>query len=553
MNSSGQPEAWELADYWRVLRRRWWAVVLLACVGLAIAAAAVKVLPKSYTAYATVSVNALPLDTRALPAGGTLDMDNEAQLVQSRAVARLAAKSLHYPTSPSALSSEVTVTVPANTTFLQIACKASNASHAADCANAFASAYLTTRLAQTATAVQGQLTAVKQKANKILPQVVQLNASGYPTKQTAKIAHHFQLKSANTQLDALLSRINYLTSELASLQGPNNASAGSITAAARTPSSASSPRKTLILPSGLAVGLVVGLLLAFGLELRDERLHGARDVELACAVPTLLDLTGKRAKSGRDLVPSGSEPLKAFELAEYVANIPAEDRCFVVLVAGATPESGTSLVAVNLAAALSKLRSDVFLVSGGPEATRVPQLLGVENRTGLAQLLAGTTTIDKAARSPRDFADLRVIGPGRARAGAALRNTFDARHDLVADLRSQARIVILEAPLGGGASPAFSLAEFADAAILVVETTRTKRSELKGWLGQLERLRVAVLGAVIVPRLDRAARTRSKQPPRRGRIVRRRAPSPAPAVPIAAGGERNGRDSGGSVTISPLR
>ncbi len=551
MNSSGQPETWELADYWRVLRRRWWVVVLLACVGLAIAAAAITVLPKTYTAYTTVSVNALPLDTRALPAGGTIDMDNEAQLVQSRAVTRQAAKALRYPTSASALSSDVTVTVPANTTFLQIACKASTPSHAADCANALASAYLSTRLSQTANAVQAQLTAVKAKANKILPQVVQLNASGYPTKQTAKIAHHFQLKSANTQLDALLNRINYLTSELASLQGSNNTSAGSITAAARTPSSASSPRKMLILPSGLAAGLVVGILLAFALELRDERLHGARDVELACAVPTLLDLAGKRAKSSRDLMPSGSEPLKAFELAEYVANIPA-DGCLVVVIAGATPESGTSLVAVNLAAALSKLRSDVFLVSGGPEATRIPQLLGVENRTGLAQLLAGTTTIDKAARGARDFGELRVIGPGRARAGAALRNTYEARRELIADLRSQARVVILEAPLGSGASPAFSLAEFADAAILVVETTRTKRSELKGWLGQLERLRVAVLGTVIVPRLDRAARTRSTQRPRRGRIVRRRAPKPAPAVPIAAPSEQNGRQSGGSVTISPL-
>jgi len=112
MNSSGQPEAWELADYWRVLRRRWWVVVLLACVGLAIAEAAVKVLPKSYTASATVSVTALPLDTRALPEGCTIDMDNAAQLVQSREVARLAATSLRYTAPTSALSTDATVTVP---------------------------------------------------------------------------------------------------------------------------------------------------------------------------------------------------------------------------------------------------------------------------------------------------------------------------------------------------------------------------------------------------------------------------------------------------------
>ncbi len=544
MNSSGQPEAWELADYGRVLRRRWLVVVLVACVGLAIAALAVKVLPKTYSAMTTVSVNALPTDTRVLP-GGTVDMDNEAQLVQSRAVAREAAKKMGV--SSSGLSNDVTVTVPANTTVLEIACKQATASRAANCANAFASAYLAARLAQAANAVQGQLTALRFKANKILPQVVQMNASAYPTKQTAKIAHHFQLKSANSQLNALLGRINYLSAQLAALEGPNNTSAGSVVAVAHPPSSASSPRKMLLLPSGLIGGLIVGLLLAFGLELKDERLRGARDVELACDVPTLLDLAGKRSKTTSDLKPSGSEPLTAFELAEYVANMPVEG-CFVVLVAGATPESGTSLVAANLAAALSKVRSDVILVSGGPEATRVPQLLGVEQRIGLAQLLAGNATIDRALQSPGDFDDLQVIGPGRARPGAALHNTYDARRRLIADLRSQARLVILEAPLGSGSAPAFSMAEFADAAIVVVEAMKTKRRELRAWLSQLERLRVAVLGTVIVPRLDHPTQPRSP----RTRVVRRRGPKSAPAVPIAAKGEQNGR-SGDSVTIAPLR
>ena len=63
-------------------------------------------------------------------------MDSEAQLVQAPAVTQLAAKGLRPSTTAKKLSSEISVTVPANTTVLDIACESSTASRAAACANA---------------------------------------------------------------------------------------------------------------------------------------------------------------------------------------------------------------------------------------------------------------------------------------------------------------------------------------------------------------------------------------------------------------------------------
>ena len=55
-----------------------------------------------------------------------------------------------------------------------------------------------------------------------------------------------------------------------------NPSAGSILSAATPPSSASSPKKLLVLPSGLLLGLLVGLVLAFVLDRRHRRILGPR-------------------------------------------------------------------------------------------------------------------------------------------------------------------------------------------------------------------------------------------------------------------------------------
>jgi hypothetical protein len=253
-------------------------------------------------------------------------------------------------------------------------------------------------------------------------------------------------------------------------------------------------------------GLFVGLLLAIWLEIRDDRLHDARDVERHFGLPTLLNLRGKGRRAGADLL-TGPGSVRAFsQLADYVATAPT-DGSLVLLVSGTSPEEGTSVVAANLAAALSEVRPDVFLVCAGPGVTLVPQLLGLQRRSGLTELLTGDASIDGAAQIPGHLVDLRVIGPGTNGASPAARFEYDVRRKLIADLRSQARFVIVEAPLTSGESrsPVLTLGEFADAAIVVVESSTLKRQDVDGLLRHLERIRVPVMGSVVIPRLDYAA------------------------------------------------
>jgi capsular polysaccharide biosynthesis protein len=527
MTTSTTSDSWELADYVRVLRRRWRVALALTLIGLLIAGGVIALAPKTYTATASVSVAGLPTDARPAKGSGTgVDMDNEAHLAQSHAVAQVAVRQLKPPPDVGQLIDSVSVTVPPNTTLMDIACHARTASQAAACANAVAAAYLSTRRTDAGNSVSAQLAALRSKVASILPGVIKANGQVSPTTRgttpsTSTITHQLEAKAANDELNALLSRVDSLTPELASLQAQNSTTAGHLVNSAGPPSSPSSPRTAVVLPSGLVAGLIAGLLVALALELRDPRLREARDIERVHGVPTLLDLQAKQLKAGNDLGSAARQPVS--ELAEYVATTPTEGS-FLLLVAGASAEAGISLVAANLAAALSEARPDVFLVSAAPGATLLPQVLGIEGRRGLAELLAGKAKIDEVVRTPGDLPDLRVILPGTESGGAAVGRNYDARRNLVVELRSLARYVIVESPLTHEGSPVLTLAEFADAAIIVVEASRTERRDVDGWLRHLERIRIPVLGAVVVPRLGDAMRRRT----RLARVMRRRASKPEP-------------------------
>ena len=170
MNPVQRPDSFEAADYMGVLRRRWWIVLALTIVGLVAAFAYVTVAPKAYTATASVNVVPTAADQTNPVAGSrtngaTVNLDTEAQVVQSTTVATIAAKMMHSPLTPWALDQQVNVTVPPNSSILDISCKASTPAGAATCANDFAKAYLQNRSTTATNYINQQLQKLQKKIN----------------------------------------------------------------------------------------------------------------------------------------------------------------------------------------------------------------------------------------------------------------------------------------------------------------------------------------------------------------------------------------------------
>jgi Mrp family chromosome partitioning ATPase/capsular polysaccharide biosynthesis protein len=498
-------------------------VLLVALVGVVGAYGYAKVTPKTYTSSVLVEVIPLPNNANALAGrtSGPVNMDNEAQVAQSIRVATLALTLLHSHTSPEALVKHISVTVPPNTTFLQIGCSAPTPLSAQECAQALGTAYLSDRLAAALGGVEATqqtdrttIAGLTTQIQKVKTQLDSLPANS-PTKTTLEL----RLKNDNALLATLQVQSSQIVTVLADL---NPAAVGSVASPASRPTNPTSPRLRLVLPSGLLFGLIVGLGLAFYVDRRDLRIHETDDVERFLGLPLLLDSANAQGDADETtLAPPRSQLGREFmTLAEHVAAA-LGDTGHVLLVADTSTGSGCSSIVGNLAATMAITRGEVVLVCAGARDSAAPQLLGATGGAGLTEVLAGSATPAAAARQSQSVPRLRVIGPGEITLAASSYPQQETFQRLVSDLSSTARYVIIEVQSVGDAAEAFGLSEFADAAVLVIELDRTTRPDALDCLRRLDRLNIPLLGAVTAPPRDFVEpRPRASDRPR----LRRRSP-----------------------------
>lgn len=503
MTASAETGSFEGGDYLGVLRRRWWIVFGLVCLGTLAAAAYVVVAPKTYVATSSVYVDANAANANQLLNSRTttaVNMDNETQIVQSSSVAARAAKLLHTGVSTQQLARRVSVTVPANTTVLQISCSARSATRAAACAQAFAKSYLASRQATAASKINSEIAELTAKATPLQADSVTLQH-----KIAALSSGSSQLAATHAKLATVASQLAPLRAAIASLGAATNVNAGYIITAAVPPSKASSPKTTLYLPSGLMAGLLIGLIAAFIADRRDDRIHAATDVERFLDLPVLLRPFQKKLSPPTPLFSQRSKPGRAFTELTRVIAATLGDGSHVLLVAGTAAGPSTSIVAANVAATLARTRSHVILVCA--ETSVSPRLFGVDAGRGLAEAIAGTATVSDVTRRAAEVAGLRVVTQGFYNAAALNSPQYDASRRVVTELKRDARYVVIEAEAVGDGADTFNLAEFADAALVVIEVGSSRQSEAADTIRLLDRMRTAVLGAAVLP----ASRGRSRE------------------------------------------
>ena len=524
MTVHASTDSFEIGDYIGVFRRRVWIVVAFTCAGLLLSTAYTLVHHKSYTATASVFVSANAANASQLAdsrTGGSINMDNEAQIVQSDAVASLVAKDLGKVTSLSALIKQVTVTVPANTTVLQISCSQGSAARAAKCAQDFANSYLVSRQATARAKINADMKQEEARTAPLEAQLVTLQ-----NKINALPSSSPKLTAYRTQLEDIASQLGPLRSAIASFGASTNYNAGNIITNAVPPTSPSSPRKLLYLPAGLMLGLLIGLIAAFVIERRDDRIHTARDLPRFLDVPVLFS-TSDSSRLRASVVSGRSRAGQAFtELAQTLATSLGEGN-HVLVVAGASAGPDVSIVSANLAATLARIRGDVILVCADLDSSLSPQLLGMASERGLAEVITGSATMDEVATPWPEISRLRVITPGLDKTAALQEVQYDSCRRLVAAMRSEARYVVVEVAGTADGADTLGLAEFADAALIVAEVGKTERGEVVSCIRRLDHLRTEVLGAAVLPHLGRAARTPARPAPARSARIPQRGPSPS--------------------------
>jgi capsular polysaccharide biosynthesis protein/MinD-like ATPase involved in chromosome partitioning or flagellar assembly len=542
MNHAPGHDDLQLADYAGVLRRRWWLIFILAVIGTLASIGYFKVSHKVYIATASVYVTANGGTTNQVADGrttGAVNLDTEAQVVQSATVAQAAAKLMHATQTLPQLIKRVSVTVPANSQVLSISCQASSAVGAADCAQSFAQAFLTYTSSSTTTAANSQISALQLKISALESASAKLTVEvgSLPDNSSQRATAQEQLSSDQGQLSSLNSQVAQLTAELI------NPSGGSILSNALPPASPSSPKPLLILPSGLLAGLLIGLILAFIVDRRDRRIRSPRDLA-NINVPVLMSLPQKRSAVELAIASPRSQVGRDFSGLAHLLTSSLGAGSHVILVTGAQVGNGVSLVAANLAVSLSRNQPDVTLVCADLEGSVIPAMVDLPSGPGLTDLLAAGSPSGDAGVQVAVAPRLRVITPGSAAGIETEDLQQDAVERLMVRLRGMARWIIVEAPSVTSGPDAYTLAQTADTAILVVEVPRTRSDQVLESVEYLDRMGASVLGAAVL-RSPKAFVPRETAVPAEPSHVLpgRRVASPvasADAVPVPSGSAANG-------------
>ncbi|QUX29993.1 lipopolysaccharide biosynthesis protein [Nocardiopsis akebiae] len=570
------PSGPELREYTALLRRRWRFVGAGVLGGLALASAAAVGLPAAYTSVSAVQVQPSGMaeftGERSGRLAGDVNLDTEAQVLLSDRVSSAVAEALAEEggAAPSVtdLRERVDVSVPPNSSVLEISYSAESPEAARAGAQAYADAYLELRRERIDELIDGHLEALRGE------QEARYEALAEAAAEPAG-------PGADARVEALRAEITELGNGISPLSAlAETVEPGGVITPAGLPERASSPTPALWLIGGGALGLLAGLLAAVVRDRLDPWLHDAEETGRIGAVPVLLDLServgrgqrspglladgdrrGQRVNEFAHLVrarlaavpapPAADRPLGGagaggtgvYELAgtdaggaregDGPAGFLTEEEALgrVLLVTATTPGRAGAAAAVNLAASLARTGSETLLVCTDPRTDTVGELLGLPEGPGLAEaLLEGEDPAGLEVR-PGAVSRLRVLRYGSPGLDAPVQGT--AMPELVRLLRAGAEYVVVAVAPVSERADAHALAGSADLMLPVVELDRTRRAELRELLVLADRFGVPVAGTAVLPRQPLAGPAPVASPP---------AAEPVAGEEAAGSGRAPGRD-----------
>jgi succinoglycan biosynthesis transport protein ExoP len=387
-----QPSA---ADYFRPMWRRRWLILVLAVIATVGTYAYYNHKPRVYQASTSLYVGNGSAIQSLLGEGGsngdpTRTLTDLSTLVSSPPVVAEAEKLIGNP----AELSSVEASPAANSDFIELSSTAGSPVSAAATVNAYARAF-----------IQFRTQTLRQEAAIGITQVEQ------------------QLKAnANTPQEQSLQQ------ELGSLKTQEADPAGSIQQIAPaipnpTPISPD-PKKDAIF--ALALSLMVGMALAYGLERLDHRVRSEEELQPLYRLPVLGEIPQVNSPTpDDDGVPYvDREQWESFRaLRTNLELVTGAHPLRTIMVVSAQPSEGKSLVVRDLAFAYADAGARVAIVEADLRAPTLSKTLNVELEPGLSDVLAKVELLPQAIQSialPADDAAGRVLNgshPQRVQAG----------------------------------------------------------------------------------------------------------------------------------------
>ena len=279
-----------------------------------------------------------------------------------------------------------------------------------------------------------------------------------------------------------------------------------IVSQAIAPGVPTSPKRLLIVLLAIVVGGGAGLATALLLDMFDDRLTSAQDVERRSGVPCVgsIPLLSSLLRSGEKRVYSPtdyivSKPLSSFAEAFRnlgVALLAGDAAAKVIEVTSASPGEGKTTTSICLARTLAMSGRRVLLIEGDLRRRAFSRLLGKDPAFGLVEVLHGSASFEQAAfvDAPSGAVCLQV-----SRDTKLIEDPFstEAMKSLMERARQQFDVIIVDAPPTLAVADARVLAQHVDAVLVVGRWRRTTFNILDACLKSLRSVDAPIAGVAL--------------------------------------------------------
>lgn len=260
-----------------------------------------------------------------------------------------------------------------------------------------------------------------------------------------------------------------------------------------------SPRTNLNIAILAFAGLLVGLILAIGRHLLDTSARTADEAGRAVGAPTLAVLGEYRRTSTHPLAASDLGSPHAEELRQLRTNIRfigATQALKTLVVTSSVPGEGKTTVATNLGLICAESGARVLLIDADLRLPKMADYLALDGSVGLANVLARQVDVDEAIQEWGEHG-LKFLPAGSTPPNPSELLGSERMGALLATLRGQYDLIVLDTPPLLPVTDAAVLSEVADGTLFVVRYGKTRRGQISRAARILDGVGSRVIGCVL--------------------------------------------------------
>ena len=315
-------------------------------------------------------------------------------------------------------------------------------------------------------------------------------------------------EAARTLLQSVLERIQQTAQQTAIERADAR-----VISRALIPASPSSPRTAWLLAGALALGVLLGLVVAWLLELTDSTFRSGDEVRgvlaLPCyaLIPELASLQLGRMRvtdyvAQRPLSPF-SEQLRGLRAGLWLGLKQPK----VIAITAARPDEGKTTVTLALARSAAMNGERVAVLDCDIRQPGFGRLLGADAALGLTDFLLGHATLAQVTQQD-SLTPMHFIAAGSAEAGSQNLFMSASMEQLLVTLRETHDLVLLDAPPAAAMIDARIIARLADTTVFCVRWHHTPRGVVRHAIDLLEQAQARIAG-IALTRVDAKAHVRS--------------------------------------------